>query len=464
MTVLDIIRGGDAVGCRFDLSGASWRALMDALAGEPHVALLGLWGDTAQVHALLHAGAPVIASVTVEAGLYAAMSPVRPGAALFERMVADLWGHQAADALDVRAWLDHGRWPLLRPLSERPAPNASAPEVPEMRPVAGDAWALGPLPPGFLAQAAQWRIGMEEERVREIEARLGYGHRGVLGLLRGKSAATGARVVARISGAATVAHSTAFARAVEAALGMRPPARGLGLRGAMLAVERVAVGLHDVLAVQAGLGRRWPAGRAMREGLLEACAAAFGHRLMMDLVRPGGVSGQLTATGVAMLDAALEAVVVEEVRWPAGVGVLPVGAAVRLGAWGVVGRASGRLDPGRPGAAIEGAGDLAARMRLRMAAMRADVEAARAALGSLPEGEAWTALPHEGAEGLGCAAGPQGAVWHWVRLAGGVVAASFAIDPAWLHLPAFEAAAAGPADALEAVAASFGLHLAGMEL
>ena len=466
MTVLDIVRGGEAVGCRFELSGAAWRDLVEALALEPHVGLVGLWGDTVQVHALLYAGAPVVASVTVEAGLYAALSPVRPGAALFERMVSDLWGHQAADAVDVRAWLDHGSWPLLRPLSERPAPNAGAPDIPEMRGVKGDMLAVGPLPPGFLAQAGHWRIGLEGGRVLEVEGRLGYGHRGVLGLMRGKSAAGAARVVARISGAATVAHSVAFARAVEGALGVAPPARGAGLRGAMLAIERVAVGLHDMLAVRAGLGRAWPAGVAMREGLLEACGAAFGHRLMMDLVRPGGGSGELTAAGVAVLDAALEAVMIgSALRWPPGVGVLPVGAAVSLGVGGAAGRASGRLDPMRPVAAIEAGGDLAARMRLRAAALDEDVGMARRALEDLPEGEAWGVLPHEGVEGLGWAEGPQGTVWHWVRLAGGVVAASFAVDPAWLHLPAFEAAAAGgDYEALPTVAGSFGLHLAGMEL
>jgi len=483
-----MIRAGEAVACRpvprHLLTPDAWRAMSGALAAQPELGFVALWADPAQVHALFWCGGPLLASVPVEAGLYAALSAARPGAALFERMVADLWGHQAADARDLRPWLDHGTWPLLRPLAERPVPNTGAPDIPEMLPApedpssggaAHDVLGFGPLPPG-LAGPAHWRAAVEGNRVRQLEARLGYGHRGVLGLMRGKSPAGAARLAARIDGAATVAHATAFARAVEAAQQTPVPPRALALRGVLLAIERVAVGLHDIHATAEACGLDRPALQQAREDVLAACGAALGHRLMMDLVRPGGVQAEPGAEALGMLDAALAAVPGAPAprsawwtgqrpeRWPK-LGGLPVADALALAPAGVVGRAAGRPDPAHPAAEVLAAGDLPARMRLRRAALASDVAAARAGLAAVPEGPVLVPLSHDAGEGLGWAEGPQGMVWHWVRLANGTLTASFAADPVWLHLPAFEAAATGASlDELPMVAASFGLHLAGMEL
>ncbi len=463
MTASVLIRAAMPVTCqpgtRFLLSAEAWRDMAAALPAEPGLAFVALWADATEVHALFDGGGPLLASAPVEAGLYAALSPARPGAALFERAVADLWGHQAANAVDVRPWLDHGAWPLLRPLSDRPAPNAAPePEWPEMLDGPGQALPSGPLPPGVPSQA-HVLLRFENDRVRRMEVRLGYAHRGVLGLMRGKSSTGAARIAARINGAATVAHSTAFARAVEAALETPAPPRAAALRRVMLAIERIAVRLHDV---QAAAGGAWPAASAARERLLAACDEAFGHRLMMDVVRPGGVAGDLA--GLPGLDAALDAVPALARGWPA-VGRLSIGAALRLGPGGIAGRASGRMDPASPDAPLLTGGDLAARMALLAEAVRLDVEVAREGLVTLPDGADSVVLPHGSMEGLGVAVGPQGRVWHWVRLGGGVVSASFAADPAWLLLPALETAMEGEAmDALPVIAASFGVRVAGMDL
>lgn len=282
-------------------------------------------------------------------------------------------------------------------------------------------------------------------------------------MMRGKSAAEAARLVARADGMATVAHSVAFARAVEAVSDTAVPLRGLALREVALALERVAVGLHRLDAVAGALGRGWPAVQVAREGLLEACGVAFGNRLMMDAVRPGGMM-EVSGEGVAVLDAALAAVPSVERRWPA-VGGLPIMAALRLGVGGVVGRASGRMDPADPAADVLSGGDLASRMALLGRAVGADVAVARARLAGLPGGEVIVAVPIGLGEGVGVAAGPLGAVWHWVRLGGGTVMEAFAADPGWLLVPALERAAEGvEAGMLAAVVASFGIGVGGLDL
>jgi Ni,Fe-hydrogenase III large subunit len=467
-----IIRAGEPIDChprtRHLLTQQNWFDMAHALPAEPGLAFTALWADATHIHALFHADGPLLASVPVEAGLYTALSPARPGATFFERAVSDLWGHQAADAADTRPWLDHGVWPTLRPLSDRPVPNAAAPtdaepDIPDMTDHPGEALSSGPLPPGPAAPS-YWRATITGNHVQNLEARFGWAHRGVLGLMRGKSPAGAARFAARIDGAATVAHSTAFARAVEAAVRFTPPPAALGLRALMLALERAAIGLHDIHATATALGLALPAAITARAALLDACATVFGHRLMMDCVKPGGVASEPTAESLAALDDTLATIAPLHRAWP-DIGALPLRDALRLSTPGAAGRAAGRLDPAMPEATLLTTGDLAARMALLATAIDDDVEAARTHLANLPAGATTAILPHAAAEGLAMANGPHGPVWHWVRLANGTVAANFAAGPAWLHLPSAECAAHGlPVEAIPALIASFGLRPAGMDL
>ena len=64
-------------------------------------------------------------SVPVSDGRYPALSPVRPGAALFERAVRDLWGYAAEGAAEALPWLDHGAWEVAAPMLARPAPRTA---------------------------------------------------------------------------------------------------------------------------------------------------------------------------------------------------------------------------------------------------------------------------------------------------------------------------------------------------
>src|SRR5690606_26410393 len=141
----DLIRSGMPQGARpaerFLLAPAAWAALPEALAHERDVALLALWAEPTLVHAAFldeAEGAVLLASCPVAGGRYPALSPARPSAAWFERMIHDLWGLTAEGASDLRPWLDHGRWPVTAPLSVRPARNAAPPPQPEFLPVEGE--------------------------------------------------------------------------------------------------------------------------------------------------------------------------------------------------------------------------------------------------------------------------------------------------------------------------------------
>ena len=98
----DIIRSAPAEICRpwlrHILSHAAWTALADAAVTEAWT-LLGHWADTRQAHALFLDPATltvVPVSTPVEFGQTLLCPPPFPAAAWYERMIHDLWGHEAA--------------------------------------------------------------------------------------------------------------------------------------------------------------------------------------------------------------------------------------------------------------------------------------------------------------------------------------------------------------------------------
>ena len=472
-----LIRGYAPQGCRpwerYLLPPSAFAALPSALDAEPSLALVGLWAEPGFVHAAFldeAGGGLLLASTTPVEGRYPALSPARPGATLLERAVRDLWGYAAEGGGEPRPLLDHGRWPLSRPLAAHPGPRTGPPEEAPVLPAGAEGLHQIPLGPVRDGTPAHLRLTVQGEAVQRMEARLGYAHRGILSLMQGRSPRAAARFAARIAADSAVAHAWAFAMAAEAATATAPPPRAVALRGAMAELERIACHLRDLSRVAEVAGMGWPASRfgLLREGVLRATARAFGSRLLLDAVVPGGVQADLAPEGAGALLAALRVV---EAELPgleavlegtpsfrdrlAGIGVVPPDLAARLAAGGVAGRASGRgFDARRdlnhapyygfaPEVPVLEAGDALARTRLRLAELRDSLVLAQRMLPTLPEGETLVALPQRGGEGVGCAEGPRGEVLAWMALDdGGLIRAVFQRDPAWAHWPLLEAVAA----------------------
>jgi Ni,Fe-hydrogenase III large subunit len=503
MTAAQRIReAGEVVACRpwprHVLSAAAWRDMAAALGEAPEPALLALWADTLQVHALLRDGSDILlASVAVEAGQYAALSPYRPAAVGFERAIRDLWGHRAEGGRDARPLLDHGNWPHQAPLSARPT-AALGPvlggiaEPAAFLPVEGEELhqlALGPVL-GGISEPAHFRLSVLGDTLARLELRMGYAHKGTLGLMRGKSPRAAARFAARLSGDSTVAHAVAFARAAEAAADAPAPQRAVVLRGVMAEIERIASHLADGVAVAEAAGATLAAARFgwHREALLVAAGAAFGHRLMMDCVIPGGVAADIAVGGEGEILSALAGLTAELPEMIglregglagrlAGVGVVPPALAGLLAAGGPIGRAAGQRGDARvvPGygpyvgrdfdSPVLGSGDGAARLRLRLAEIEASDFLLRDLLLDLPAGDVAVSLGAASGEGVGCAEGARGDIWHWLRLDGGQIGSVYMRDPAWLHWPLLEAASEGiSVDDFALCVASFACPVSGVDL
>jgi Ni,Fe-hydrogenase III large subunit len=452
----DVLRRGAPVAgaaphARVLLDAAGWAAL----AAEEAPALLALWPGQRSVHAALldEAGRVVVASGPAAPG-YAALSPLRPGAALFERAARDLAGVVAEGAVDSRPWLDHAEETAWLPAEGHGLHRILA----------------GPIHAG-VTEPGQLRFTVQGEAVVRMEVRLGFTHKGTLSLMQGKPPWAAARFAARLSGDSTVAHSSAFALAVEAASGVVAPPRAQALRVLMLEWERVANHLQDwgmicndagFAAIHAGTGR-------LRETVLRAAEAAFGHRLMMDRVVPGGVAVDVSGEGVAALRSAALAV---QRAMPGlqrvlerhaslqdrlvGTGVIGAELVRRFAAGGVVGRASGRGFDARmlasplPYAALSprlvtrGEGDVAARLAVRIEELGESLRLVRAALDTLPDGPLEAPLPARAGEGSALVEGFRGECFAWVSLDdGGAIREVMLRDPSWLSWPLLEAAVQG---------------------
>src|SRR5262249_6594716 len=210
---------------------------------------------------------------------------VRPGVARMERATRDLFGLVPDGADDLRPWLDHGRWPMRRPLGREPEPRTldePAAQATDYRFLAAEGEGVPQIPVGpvqaGIIEPGHFRFHANGETVVRLEERLGYVHKGIERLMQGKTVSEAARLAARVSGDSAVAHSIAFARAVEAALDRPCPPRADWLRALMAELERIANHLGDFGAIcnDAAFAFMQAEATTLREDVLRVCGSVFG--------------------------------------------------------------------------------------------------------------------------------------------------------------------------------------------
>ena len=459
---------------RHALDVAGWGQLIDALRHR-RWPLLGLWADGRTVHVALedHSAAEfAVASLDTVDGAYPSLTGVRPAALRLERAIRDLAGLNATGTIDDRPWLDHGRWRAATPLAADGAGPAAPRPGTDYRflPVEGESLhqiPVGPVHAGII-EPGHFRFHANGETIVRLEARLGYTHKGIETLMRGKTPADAVRLAGRISGDSTVAHALTFSRAVEAAIGLDVPARAHWVRAVMAEWERIANHLGDIGAIcnDAAFPYILAQCAMLREKVLQACAKAFGHRLMMDAVVPGGVAIDLAPEQAAAF-AGLAADLVPPFEAMCRVydskgslldrtvttGITPRSEIERFWPPGHVGRAAGagrdaRLAPGYPpynelsfAAPRFTAGDVDARVRVRMEEVRHSVRLIQRMLVAMPDGPTRTTVPAIAGEGMALTEAFRGEILGWVRLAGdGTIARYHARDASWLQWPLVETA------------------------
>src|SRR5579885_292784 len=449
---------------------AGWKKAIDRLA-QGKCTLLGLWGDGSEVHMALldgKAGDIAVVSYACKDGKFPSVAARHPPALRLERAISSLFGLEAAGSPDPRSWLDLGFWDLRHPLGKRKPAGKREPYV--FLPVEGEALhqiPVGPVHAGII-EPGHFRFTANGERVVRLEQRLGYVHKGIESLMAGASLKDAAALAGRTSGDSTVAYAFAFARAAEAALQVEPPRRAAYLRALAAELERLANHFGDIGAIcnDASFALMHAQCGILRERTLRAAEACFGHRLMMDVIAPGGVACDLAPKGAAAARA-----LVAEVRkvFPRLIelydntaslqdrtvttGIVRADYARQFGAGGYVGRAAGRsfdtrrdlcyapYDELKFEVPVLEAGDVNARVWIRIREVEQSLSLVEQILDALPAGKIKTAFKSSSraCEGMGLAEAFRGEVLVWLRLDGkGRVARSPLRAADWLQWPLLE--------------------------
>ncbi len=448
-----------------------WRFVANELA-QGRLSLLGLWGEPSMVHiAIMDEATADIAIVSLDCPdhSYASIGALHPPALRLERTANDLFGLSARGLPDNRPWLDHNKWGVRFPLGKRiDAPESAAPY--RFLPVEGDGVhqiAVGPVHAGII-EPGHFRFSVSGETVVRLEQRLGYVHKGIEGLMSGADLGRAVQLAGRVSGDSTVAYAFAFSRAAEAALGLVAPERAVLLRGLMAELERLANHLGDIGAIcnDASFTLMHAHCSVLRESVLRAANAAFGHRLMRDVIVPGGVSRDLTDAGKQIIQTMLDNI---RRRFPhlvelydntaslqdrtVNTGVLKPALARQYAAGGYIGRASGRSFDARRALAyppydglrfevpVLNEGDVNARVWIRVREVEQSLSLIDQILYRLPAGALGTLVGQrpEAREGMAIVEGFRGDVLVWLRLRDGRIERCHLRDPSWFQWPLLEA-------------------------
>ena len=453
-----------------------WGAAAQELAAG-RLILLGLWGEADAVHmALLDEAAGDLGVITLPCPEphFLSIGAHHPPAIRLERAIADLFGIEAKGGADPRPWLDHGRWGVARPLGAAAKGERARPATAyAFLPAEGESLhqiSVGPVHAGII-EPGHFRFTAAGEAVVRLEERLGYVHKGIEGLMAGADLDRAAKLAGRVSGDSTVAYAYAFARASEAALDVKAPARAAWLRALMAELERLANHFGDIGAVcnDASFSLMHAHCGALRERVLRAAATCFGHRLMRDCIVPGGVAADFAVADVATILALLGEI---ESRFPrlveifdntaslqdrtVGTGILTPALARQYGAGGYVGRASGRTFDARrmPGyppydrlrfeVPSRNDGDVNGRVWIRIREVEQSLSLIRQIVSGLPGGPVRAAVGPRAGEGLALVEGFRGDILVALRLgADGRVARCHLRDPSWFQWPLLEAAIEG---------------------
>jgi Ni,Fe-hydrogenase III large subunit len=331
--------------------------------------------------------------------------------------------------------------------------------------------AVGPVHAGII-EPGHFRFTASGETVVRLEQRLGYTHKGIEGLMIGADLKRAAELAGRVSGDSTVAYALGFSRAAEAALDIVVPDRAVWLRALLAELERLAHHLGDIGAIcnDASFTLMHALCSILREDVLRASDTAFGHRLMRDIIVPGGLTHDLDNDGTEAIQATLDNI---RLRFPALIelydntaslqdrtvdtGVLKPALARQYAAGGYIGRASGRSFDARRTLAyppyeslrfdvpVLREGDVNARVWIRIREVEQSLSLIDQILNLLPKGPLSThaGLFREPREGMAIVEGFRGDVLVWLRLRDGRIERCHLRDPSWFQWPLLEAAIEG---------------------
>jgi formate hydrogenlyase subunit 5 len=349
-----------------------------------------------------------------------------------------------------------------------------------------------PIGPVFsdTAESAHFLLETVGEDVIRTITRFFYKYRGIEKIAEGQSADGALLLAERFSGSSAFAHGLAFCQAAEAICGITVPLRAQALRTLWAELERLR---HHVAVITGICGSTALAvaqslAAIIEEDLLRLSGAITGHRYLFGVLKLGGLAFDLSGDGGRHLkqhiDRALQQLSELEhaLRYSSSfldrleeVGAVTFARAEAYALVGPIARASGlardmrKLFPyaayARTGfkAPTESQGDGYARLRVLFREAEQSVAIMNRLLADLPGGAVLAPnIAFRSGHALAAVEAPNGAAFHWLRLAdGGRVLRYRVTPPSFTNWHGFHLAAENFAfQDFPIILASFGLSIA----
>jgi membrane-bound hydrogenase subunit alpha len=214
---------------------------------------------------------------------------------------------------------------------------------------------IGPQHPA-LKEPESFLVTLSGEKIMKFSARLGYNHRGIEKACEERTYIQDVYLTERICGICSHAHSTCFVQAVEEIAGLEVPKRALYIRTLVAELERIASHLLwlGVAGHEVGFDTLLMYTWRDRELVMDILASLTGNRVNYGINTIGGVRRDVLPEHISQIRRAIDTleertrhyikIASEEVTLInrlSGVGILSPDDAIKLGAVGPTGRASG---------------------------------------------------------------------------------------------------------------------------
>ncbi len=379
-------------------------------------------------------------------------------------------GHPAA-----RSTVIHANWPSgVFPLQKKTAWNVRPPMIDDFSypffEVRGEGMyqiPVGPVHAGII-EPGHFVFSVLGEEIQQLDAQLGYVHKGVEKLFEHLDATKHLELAEHISGDSTVSHALAYAQAIESMAGIIVPERAQYLRVVYAELERVANHLNDIgfIMLDTAYAFGGANGGRLRERVMQLAAKLTGSRFMRKTVSIGGVAHDISPEVAKELSSELKAIEIdfnEVIRIAeksitlaqrvVNTGVLKAQIAKDYGVVGVPLRALGIANDARKDfpyaaysklavtVATRTEGDVSARMWVKIYEVYASITIIRKALTEMPAGktrsEGNAPFPNN-AMGIGIVEGWRGDIVYVIKTdTNGKISRVKVRDPSFLNWQAF---------------------------
>lgn len=389
-------------------------------------------------------------------------------ASLFEREIREMFGIEPKGNPDVRRLHLHdevwpeGNYPLRKDFRKMVSEKLGEYRFDRVEGGGIFEVPVGPVHAGIIGPG-HFRFSVAGEPIINLEARLGFTHRGVEKLFEGKSCFEAVLLSECVSGDSSFAHSLAFAMAAEKILGVSVSAGTGYIRGLFLELERMYNHVNDMGGMAMDVGFSFPAAYAsiIKEAILQVNETLTGSRYLKRVNSIGGIRAEIGREKKEALSEAikkigrdfieLEKILYSSVSFMDRVdttGILRRKTAENFGVVGLCARSSGlpmdlrilfSAEHKEAGfiPAIEQSGDVLARLKIRSSEFKESCRLIGRFLEKIPLTLAPTApcAANPGikaGQALGYSEGWRGAVLYWLRIdASGMIERCKIVDPSF---------------------------------